>query len=337
MEPSPHVTGATLVMPVYNEIGDLGDVLASIAAQTAAHDRLFIVIVDGGSDDGSRELADRWLDGADIPGLVILNPKRSIPSSLNAGIGRARPDDIIIRLDAHTTYEPGYVASILDAFAAAPASVGCIGGSQTPQPEARFGAALVTSLYTNPLGLGGAPFRQAGVTIPARSVYLGAWRPGLVQAAGGFDEGWKANEDAELAARLRRMGYDTLLVPVSSAYRVKRGPLAAIRQWGNYGYWRAQTLRRHPGEFQLRHLAPPVALIVVAGLALTPLRWVALLLYAAYAAGVWARRARAESPLVTLASCAFFPACQAAWGMGLLIGIVAPRRKASWQPAHQMS
>jgi succinoglycan biosynthesis protein ExoA len=323
-------------MPVYNEIGDLGDVLESIAAQSTAHHRLFIVIVDGGSDDGSRELAERWLARNDIPGVVVRNPKRSIPSSLNVGIRHARPGDILIRLDAHTTYEPNYIDSILDAFAAAPSSVGCIGGSQRPQPEERFSRALVTSLYTNPLGLGGASFRHANVTLPARSVYLGAWRPGLVEAAGGFDEGWKANEDAELAARLRRLGHSTLLLPIRSAYRVKRGPFAAIRQWGSYGYWRAQTLRRHPSEFQLRHLAPPLALIMVAGLALTPLRWIAILLYAAYVAGVWMRRAPTESPLVTLASCAFFPACQAAWAIGLLIGIVVPRQPKSWQPAHQM-
>lgn len=317
---------ATLVMPVYNEIGDLADVLRSIGRQDVAHDRLFIVIVDGGSDDGSRELAERWLADGDIAGKVIANPRRTIPTSLNAGIGHARTGDIVIRLDAHTTYAPNYVSAILDAFDAAPASVGCVGGSQIPQPEVRFERALVTALYTNPLGLGGASFRAANVVRPASSVYLGAWRPGVVESAGGFDERWKANEDAELAARLRSRGHEVLLVPASSAYRVKRGPLAAVRQWGRYGYWRAQTLRRHPSEFRIRHLAPPLALIAVAGLALSPLRWFAGALFGAYALGIWARRARGEAPVVTLASCVFFPACQIAWALGLCTGFLRPNR-----------
>jgi len=107
---------ATLVMPVFNEIENLGDVLASVAAQDVAAERLFLVIVDNGSDDGSHELAARWLADSAIRGMVIGNPRRSIPTSLNLGIAHARPGDIVIRLDAHTTYAPDYVHSILAAF-----------------------------------------------------------------------------------------------------------------------------------------------------------------------------------------------------------------------------
>jgi succinoglycan biosynthesis protein ExoA len=327
---------ATLVMPVFNEIENLGDVLSSIDAQDVAADRLFCVIVDNGSDDGSREMAQRWFAAGAIGGLVVSNPRRSIPTSLNLGIAHARPEDIIIRLDAHTTYAPDYVRSILAAFETAPATVGCVGGCQIPQPELRFDRALVTALYTNPLGLGGAAFRTSPGVRPARNVYLGAWRPGVLQAAGGFDERWKANEDAELAARIRQLGYQTLQIPAISAYRVNRGPFAVIRQWGSYGYWRAQTLRRHPGELRFRHLAPPIALIVGAILLFTPLRWIAAAFFACYAIGIWLRRARSESALVTLASCAFFPACQIAWGAGMLRGLLAPNartRAATARPA----
>jgi succinoglycan biosynthesis protein ExoA len=211
--------------------------------------------------------------------------------------------------------------------------VACIGGRQIPEAERRFDRALVTALYTNPLGLGGASFRTPGAARLAKSVYLGAWRPGILESVGGFDEQWKANEDAELAARLRRLGYETLLIPAMSAYRVKRGPLAAVRQWGQYGYWRAQTLRRHPGEFRLRHLLPPAALFFVAALLLTPLRWVAAVLFAGYVLAIWMRRSQAETLAVTLAACVFFPACQMAWGIGLCGGFLRPNRRARSETA----
>ena len=310
----------TAIMPVYNEAGDLPDVLASLSAQTFAHDELHLIIVDGGSTDGTRDIAAAWLARGNVPGEIIDNPRRDISASLNLGIANARNGSIIVRLDGHTTYGSGYVQTIVDAFAAAPNTIGCIGGAQNPRPETRFDLALVASLYANPLGLGGASFRRATQPQVVRGVYLGAWRPGVLQEAGGFDPRWIANEDGELAARLGALGYATLFVPLTSEYRVKRGPLVVVRQWGTYGFWRAQTLRKHPAAFHLRHLAPPLALAGGILLLLTPFRALALALYVAYAAGIWALRPRGERPLVTLAACAFFPACQAAWGMGLLRG-----------------
>jgi glycosyltransferase involved in cell wall biosynthesis len=320
------VTGVSLVMPLYNEAADVDDVLRSIAAQDYPHDALYAVVVDGGSTDGSRERVERWLAGGDVAGRLVANPRRTIPTSLNLGIAHARPGDLVIRLDAHTTYAPDYVRTIAATFDAVPAFVGCVGGAQTPERETDFGRALVAALYTNPLGLGGAGFRRARSVGPARGVYLGAWRPGVVVHAGGFDETWEANEDAELAARIRALGYTTLFVPARSAYRVKRGPLAAVRQWGRYGFWRAQTLRRHPGELRLRHLLPPLALGVAAVLLLTPLRALDAALFLAYAGGVWLARERGEPARVTLAACAFFPACQIAWTAGLVRGLLAAPR-----------
>jgi succinoglycan biosynthesis protein ExoA len=321
------MSSVSLIMPLYNEAADIADVLRSLSLQTCAHAAMYAIIVDGGSTDGSREIVERWLAGGSIAGVLVSNPHRTIPSSMNVGIKFARPDDIIVRLDAHTTYAPDYVQNIVEAFAREPATVGCVGGPQQPRRETRFDLALVTALYTNPIGLGGADFRRLTSPAPARGVYLGAWRPGVLTAAGGFDEHWIANEDAELSARVRGLGYQILLIPIRSEYRVKRGPLTAVRQWGRYGYWRAQTLRRHPDEFRLRHLAPPLALIVCLILMMTPLRLVAAALYAIYVAAICLKREAREPVLVTLAAAVFFPACQMSWAGGLLRGFIAPDGK----------
>ncbi len=316
--------GVSLIIPMYNESSDIVDVLESVCAQEYPHEALQLIVVDGGSTDGSTEIVRSWLEKNDVPGEIVENPRRTIPTSLNVGLAHARPENIVVRLDAHTTYDRHYVTTLVAGFAAAPPTVGCVGGSVSPEVERRrFARSLVAALYTNPMGLGGATYRFATTPRVVGSVYLGAWRPGLLQAAGGFDERWEANEDSELAIRLRRMGYDSYWVPVASAYRVKRGPLAAVRQWGRYGYWRAQTLRRHPREWRPRHLIPPVALFVSAALLATPLRVLPVAFFFAYAVAVFAKRARGESPAVTVAACLFFPACQVAWTLGLLRGLIA--------------
>ncbi len=319
------VPGVTLVMPMYNEAADVLTVLESIAAQHYPHAALWLVVVDGGSTDGCDAIVAAWLAAADIAGTVVPNPRRRIPTSLNVGLTHARSGDYVVRLDAHTTYDPDYVAGIVRAFEDSPATVGCVGGAVRPAPATRFGQALVGALHTNPMGLGGAGFRRNGpAQHPARSVYLGAWRPGVVTAVGGFEERWDANEDSELAARLRRNGYETWAIPVRSTYRVKDGPLAALKKWTRYGYWRAQTLRRYPAELRLRHLAPPCALLAAALLLATPLRAAVAALYALYALGIFSRRAAGERFAVTAASCVFFPATQLAWTLGLVRGLLRP-------------
>jgi glycosyltransferase involved in cell wall biosynthesis len=316
-------TGVTLIVPVYNEAADLPDVLASILAQTHPHDAMYVLVVDGCSTDASVALARAWFASTGIAGRVVTNPRRRIPSSLNLGFAHARPGDIVVRLDAHTIYDPAYVATIVRAFADEPQRVACVGGPVFPAPTARFDHALVGTLHTNPMGLGGGQFRRSYATSrTVRSVYLGAWRPGVVESVGGFDETWDANEDGELAARLRAAGHTIREIPVRCVYRVKRGPLATIKQWAGYGYWRAQTLRRHPGELRPRHLVPPIALLLAAILLATPFRAVLIPLYALYALAIVLRRGPTEPFAVTLASCAFFPATQIAWTYGLIRGLL---------------
>jgi succinoglycan biosynthesis protein ExoA len=309
-------------MPVFNEAADLPDVLASLAAQTYPHHVLTLIIVDGGSTDGSADIVRDWLPTSDISATLLHNARRTIPTSLNVGISAAPIGDTIVRLDAHTTYEPQYVAKIVDGFASLPQRVACIGGAQVPMHEQQFGRGLVAALHTNPMGLGGAEFRAATHPRNASGVYLGAWRAGILQSLGGFAEDWEANEDAELAARLRRAGYMTYLIGARSEYRVKRGPLGALRQWGKYGYWRARTLRCHPQETRLRHFVPPLALIAALAMLASPARLGILLIYALYCAAIFAKRSTAEPVNVTLASCVFFPACQVAWTFGLLRGLL---------------
>jgi len=329
---APRTAGVTLVMPMYNEASDIAEVLASVAAQTYPHHALRLLVIDGMSTDGCAETAAAWFASSGIAGEVISNPRRRIPTSLNVGLAHARSGDYVVRLDAHTIYDSDYVATIVRAFERAPARVACVGGGVFPAPTGRFDHALVGALHTNPMGLGGAVRRKGNAkTRAVRGVYLGAWRPGVVESVGGFNEDWDANEDSELAARLRCGGYQTWAIPVRCAYRVKHGPLAALKQWAGYGFWRAQTLRLHPREVRLRHLIPPLALLAAAVLAATPLRAFVVLLYTAYAFCVFAMRAPGERLDVTIASCVFFPAAQVAWTFGLLRGLTTPARTAAVQ------
>jgi glycosyltransferase involved in cell wall biosynthesis len=313
------------IMPVYNEARHLPRVLESIAEQRFDRGRFFFIAVDGNSQDGSAQIVRDWLCSNDFPGCVISNPRRKIPIALNLGLAHVTSNDVVLRLDAHTIYDPDYVDAAVRALENAPRDVGCVGCAQIPAPGSTLSERIIEALYTNPMGLGGADFRVGNDVREVDNIYLGVWRPGVLTRAGGFNETMEANEDAELSARLRRMGYRILRVPLPCRCLIKRGLLASIRQWNRYGYWRAKMLQHNPGFIRLRHVVSPAAAVAAIALACSPMRLLLLPAFALYAALIFRYRAQGEPAAVTLACAFYFPWLQLAFAAGMLTGALTGR------------
>jgi glycosyltransferase involved in cell wall biosynthesis len=310
-----------LVMPFYNEAASLPETLASIASQTFDHRRIRLIAVDGASTDDSAATVERWLATADIDGLVVGNPKRRIPISLNVGIRHVDPGDLVVRLDAHTTYGPTYLADIVAAFSEGGPDLGCVCGPQLPEARGSFQARVSGILLTHPLGV--ARLGALKVTHPqfTDTIYLGAWPPGLVQRMGGFDERWIANEDSEFSSRLRAEHLRTLLIPVENRYRVTRGIWSTIRQWAGYGFWRAQTIRRYPAEWRWRHAVVLLGLLVLAAIVISPWRLYLIPAYLLYALAVIVLGARQATFGVNLCACVVFPIIHVSYAINFLRGL----------------
>lgn len=320
---------ACLIMPFLNEARHLPDVLASLAAQTVPHANLRLVAIDDGSSDGGDALVARWLAAGSIAGEVVHAAAHSIPRALNAALAHVAADEYVVRIDAHTRYAPDYVETILRAFAELGAGVWCVGGSHEIVAPDGFSKQLHAALFNNPMGLGPAAYRATDRVGPVASVYLGAWRPGVLQRLGGYDEGWRANEDAELAARIWDAGGAVVRVHARSSKIITRDAAGALRQWTRYGYWRAQTILRHPRSVRWRHVAPPVAVVATSALAATRARRVLPLLFAGFAVLTWRLRPREERRAVTAASLVYFPLVHAGFGCGMLAGLAAGAARAA--------
>lgn len=322
------------IIPFLDEARHLPAVLASLAAQTIERARLYVIGIDNGSSDGSDALFEGWLATEKVAGKLVREPVRSIPRAVNAGIAQTRETDVVVRLDAHTVYAPDYLAVLTEALATLPADVWCVGGAPQPHPAVDgYSQALVAAMYANPVALGPADFRRDHRTaIEVSTVYIGAWRPGVLQRLGGFDERWAANEDCELTERIRATGARIYRVPADLGVIVTRGAVATVRQRARYGYWRMQTLRRYPRAVRARHVLPPLALL--AALALAASRWRRLLLplCGLYAVATIRGRRAGEAPSITAGTLVFFPLLQASYATGLLAGLVhvppALRRRA---------
>lgn len=304
-EVSAPLPSVTLLLPVLNEVESIDDCLRSLAAQDYAGP-LSIVVAEGGSTDGTRERLEAW--ASDLSLQVVENPEVRQAPGLNRAAAAAT-GEILVRADAHTVYEPDYVAaSIRGLFEA---SAMAVGGSMRPSGRTPFGRAVAVAM-ASPLTTGPAKFHRSGSAGEVDTVYLGAFRKSDFDSIGGFrtfPSG--AGEDADFYFRMRRAGGRVMLDPrIESVYRPRETPGTLLKQHFRYGQAKAELLwanRRFPS---LRPLAPAAlvpALVtgsVLAGagvwwpLGILGAAWLGLLLAAALPARRLALRVAAAAALM---------------------------------------
>ncbi|MEX2458723.1 MAG: glycosyltransferase family 2 protein [Actinomycetota bacterium] len=252
----------SVVLPVRNEVRLVGGVLDAVLDGDPPEGGLEVLVIDGMSEDGTRELVEAR--AAEDPRVRVLdNPARIIPAALNLGLAAAR-GTFVVRMDARALPEPDYVSTAVELLETSGAAN--VGGPQRSVGEGVVGRAAAIAT-TSGFGVGNARFRFSEREEEVESVYLGAWRRETLEALGGWDEGAESNEDYELNHRLLRDGGRVLLSPrLRCRYRVRESLPELAGQYLRYGRWKAAMLRRHPGSVRWRQLAAPA---LVAGLTLS--------------------------------------------------------------------
>lgn len=286
--------------------------------------RLEFLFADGRSEDRTKAILEEL--ACEDPRIRVLdNPRRRTPSGLNVCLSHAR-GEFVARMDAHTFYPPGYLADGVQRLARGDTS--WVSGPAIPEPTGHISRVVALALGS-PLGRGGARkwSSQSGAEeIELDSgVFAGVWDRRDVLRFGGWDEGWPQNQDAEMAGRFLEAGEKLICLPRMGGRYVPRNTLAGLfKQYGNYGYYRIATARRHPHTLRRSHaLAPAVTVSFAAALApVRPVRRLArfgLRLYWA-ALGLETVRSlpRAERPSDALTLPAVLMAMHLGHGTGML-------------------
>ncbi len=310
----------SVLVPVLDEERHLEQSLELMRAQEVPGD-LEILVIDGGSSDASRAIAER-VAGEDPRVRVLDNPARRTPNALNIGLRAAR-GRYVARMDAHTWYPRDYLALGIERLRRG--DVAHVSGPQVAEGEGAWSSRIALALKT-PMGIGGARFRTAGEEIEVDSGFTGVWERATVVGHGGWDEGWPINQDGELAARIRAGGGRIVCLPEMAARYVPRDSLKALaRQYWRYGQYRAKTSRRHPASMRRSHVLPPALVVATASAVLPrPLGLPGRLAVGAWAAGAAVTSAREVTRGASPADAASLPlvlgAMHFSWGAGFLVG-----------------
>ena len=252
----------SVICPIYNEEKYIAQFLDSLLQQDFPKSDLEILLVDGMSKDKTREIVAKYT--AEYPFIFLLdNPDKIVPCAMNRGIEKAR-GDVIMRLDAHATYQPDYFSVLVEGLDRLHAdNVGTVCKTdvlnKTPKTLA------IREVLSNKFGVGNSTFRtgidreQVAETVP-----FGCWPRQTFEKYGTFDERLVRNQDIELNKRILRGGGKIWLLPDTYCTYLARETWTALARnnYGN-GKWNILTVY-YTGmlsSLSLRHFIPLLFLL----------------------------------------------------------------------------
>jgi len=320
-----HEPFVSIIIPVRNEENFIAGCLQSVVDQDYPHDRMEVLVVDGRSEDRTREIvADFALKHPMIK--LLDNPRLSTPAGLNLGIREAR-GDVIVRVDGHCVLEADYVRQCVRCLRETGADN--VGGLMRAVGEGYVSQVIALAINSF-FGSGGSKFHYAAKEQYVDTVYLGAFPRHVFDRVGYFNEKLVRNQDYELNYRIRAAGGKIFLSPAIRSSYYGRSTLRDLwQQYFQYGFWKVEMIQLHPKSVRVRQLVPPLFVfsLVAAGL-LSPIHQaflrLFLLILASYllAALLFSlklaqRQGWRYLPLLPVA----FAVMHFGWGLGFLLGL----------------
>lgn len=251
----------TVIMPVRNEEKYIERSLQRIYEQDYPRDKIEIIVVDGMSDDKTRDIIQETDSKFPNTSLTLLdNPGRIVPTALNIGINQSR-GDIIIRVDGHCEIPKDYFKTCIK-YLKEP-EVYNVGGMQFPVGEDYISKAIAIAT-SSPLFIGNSYFRYSQKKRFVDTVFLGAFPGEVFHTVGMFDEELVRHQDYEYNIRLQKHGGKILYLPsIKVKYYPRNDLVSFIKQYFQYGFWKFRVMQKTQRAFKIRHFAPTIFSIYI--------------------------------------------------------------------------
>jgi GT2 family glycosyltransferase len=254
----------TVVLPMHNEKACIGECLDSLTRQDYPADHFEVLVLDGRSDDGSRDIVLELARQHDFIRLLD-NPRQITAAAMNIGVQNARGDVIII-LSAHSFVASDFISQ--NVAYSSKTGAACVGGPIQSTSQSFLGKTISLAM-SSPFGVGNALFRYSQKEQYVDTVAFGAYRRQVFDQIGLFDETLVYNEDDEFNYRLRKHGGEIFLTPaIKSVYHTRTSLGQLWKQYFRYGLGKVRVIQRHPEAAMIRHFVPftLISTLLVSGL-----------------------------------------------------------------------
>lgn len=257
----------SVIVPVLNEAMHIQGTIKSLLKQNSSPLALEILLIDGGSRDGTREIIRRLAHTH--PSIKLLdNPRRVTPAALNIGLRSARGQYVGI-FGAHCSYPRDYVRICWEELETHDA-VGCSGRLLTVPANRTLPARLAAWCMGHRFASSRASVRTRSEGY-ANTIPYPVFRKQALVDAGGYDESLVRNQDNEMNQRLRTKGYELYLTARTYAtYYARPGIAGLLAHAYKTGQWNGKTVRRRGGLSPYHFVPLAFFALVLASLALVP-------------------------------------------------------------------
>lgn len=314
------------IVPCRNEEAFIAKAVGSILANDWPADSLEVLVVDGMSADGTRDIVNA-IATRDARVRLVDNPDLFAGSAMGVGVAAAR-GEYVVRVDAHAEIPPDYVRTGVETLERNP-KIWAVGGPVDRVAAGEEGR-LVAAVNSNIFATGNTPIRVGRAEGPVDAVLYPVWRRDVFDRVGDFDESLVRNQDDDFHYRLRQAGgviYQKQ--KMRAKYYVRGSVRQLLRQYNQYAFWKVAVARKHGRFIDWKPLVPPaffaaLALTAVGGF-VTPYLWLAggALAAAYFVADVVASVAVAAKTSLRdfFKALAIFPTFHLRYAVGIAAGI----------------
>lgn len=255
----------SVIIPVYNRIDEVRDLMESLALQSCKD--FEVVIVEDGSSAPCKDVVEKYADRVDASYYYKENEGRSI--ARNHGLEHAKGDYFIF-FDSDCVIPPDYFKILSEALDRNP--LDCFGGPDAAHESFSTTQKAINYSMTSFLTTGG--IRGGKVQLEKfvpRTFNMGYSRK-VYEKVGGFREMF--SEDIDMSTRIRQAGFSIGLIREAYVYHKRRVNMRLFtRQVYVFGMSRITLKLLYPDSLKLVHTLPAVFVIGSLGLIALSILW----------------------------------------------------------------
>ena len=246
----------SIIIPCRNEEKYIGKCLDSILSQDYPKERLEVLVVDGMSEDKTRETIKNFqFSNPNFQLRLLDNPKKFTNFAFNMGIKESK-GEIIMLMGAHAGYEKDYISKCVKYLKEY--NVDNVGGMMITLPAKNTLVAKVIAISLSSRFGAASDFRVGSNTVKeVDTVFGGCYKREVFEKIGLFNENLKRSQDMEFNLRLKKAGGKILLAPDIISYYYPKSNLKDffVHNFED-GVWITYPLKFRIKAFCWRHLMP---------------------------------------------------------------------------------